>query len=416
MASFNLTASDRFPVGTSVGAYPESNWQAFALPPSGPPPGAATETQVVGSSGAASFVALADGVRYQAYASVSGQDRYVAFRTPAAASGETIAVSAAALPLPTGAAKDSTLTDGSQRVGGVVATSGPADSVTTGTITATGQAVTAPVVSGMGSWFMSYYGTYATGPSLTMEVSFDGGTTFASIRMVSEMSATLGLVLTIATGANATNCFVADIPTGATHLRVRASAFGASGTINVVLGQSSSRSALTNGIINAVTAVTTVSTVSAVSAVTAGVAATSLGKAEDAAAASGDTGVFGLGVRNDALGVLTSTDGDYSGHAVDARGATFVNPAVFAYAHISTAATTTVKSGAGTLHSISVNTKGTVASTITVYDNTVGSGTVIAVIDSLNLSGPFVLDVAFATGLTLVTTGTVAPDVTVSYR
>jgi predicted RecA/RadA family phage recombinase len=88
----------------------------------------------------------------------------------------------------------------------------------------------------------------------------------------------------------------------------------------------------------------------------------------------------------------------------------------YTYGHMSTATTTTHKSGAGTLRSIVVNTKGTVASTITVYDNTAGSGTVIAVIDSLNQAGTFTYDVAFATGLTLVTTGTAAPDVTVSYK
>lgn len=86
------------------------------------------------------------------------------------------------------------------------------------------------------------------------------------------------------------------------------------------------------------------------------------------------------------------------------------------YAHISTATTTTIKSGAGVLHNISVNALGTVASSCTVYDNTAGSGTIIGVINTLNLSGSFVLDVAFSTGLTLVTTGTVAPDITVSYR
>lgn len=86
------------------------------------------------------------------------------------------------------------------------------------------------------------------------------------------------------------------------------------------------------------------------------------------------------------------------------------------YAHISTATTTTVKSGAGVLHNISVNALGTVASSCTVYDNTAGSGTIIAVINTLNLSGSFILDVSFATGLTIVTTGTVAPDITVSYR
>jgi hypothetical protein len=85
------------------------------------------------------------------------------------------------------------------------------------------------------------------------------------------------------------------------------------------------------------------------------------------------------------------------------------------YAHISTSTTTTVKSAAGFLHAVSVNTLGTVASTTTIYDNTAGSGTVIGVINTLTLSGPFVLDVSFVTGLTIVTTGTVAPDLTVSY-
>lgn len=84
--------------------------------------------------------------------------------------------------------------------------------------------------------------------------------------------------------------------------------------------------------------------------------------------------------------------------------------------HISTSTTTAVALVPGVLHSISVNTKGTVASTITVYDSLSASGSIIAVIDSLNLAGTTIFDVAFTIGLTIVTTGTVAPDVTVSYR
>lgn len=127
----------------------------------------------------------------------------------------------------------------------------------------------------------------------------------------------------------------------------------------------------------------------------------------------------------------TYDDGDQVTGQYDVKGNQFVNlgtkldnvndsittyPFGHNYAHISTATTTIVKSGAGVLHNISVNTLGTVASVTTVYDNTAGSGTVIAVINTLALSGAFVLDVAFSTGLTLVTTGTVAPDITVSYR
>lgn len=88
----------------------------------------------------------------------------------------------------------------------------------------------------------------------------------------------------------------------------------------------------------------------------------------------------------------------------------------YKYSTITTSTTTLVKSGEGKLHAVIVNTKGTVASTITVYDALTATGTPIAVIDSLNLSGTFEYDINFSTGLTLVTTGTAAPNVTVSYR
>jgi hypothetical protein len=55
-----------------------------------------------------------------------------------------------------------------------------------------------------------------------------------------------------------------------------------------------------------------------------GVTATSLGKAEDAAAASGDTGVAVLLQRKDTNATLTSADGDYVVPAGDNYGATFV--------------------------------------------------------------------------------------------
>lgn len=55
-----------------------------------------------------------------------------------------------------------------------------------------------------------------------------------------------------------------------------------------------------------------------------GTGATSLGKAEDAAAASGDTGIFALAVRNDdAAATPTSATGDYSQTSVDQNGVTF---------------------------------------------------------------------------------------------
>lgn len=89
----------------------------------------------------------------------------------------------------------------------------------------------------------------------------------------------------------------------------------------------------------------------------------------------------------------------------------------FTYGNMTTATTTTFKSGAGVLHSITVNSLGTVASAVSVFDNTAGSGTSIAVINSLTTGqATYTYDVAFSTGLTVTTTGTVAPNVTVSYR
>lgn len=79
--------------------------------------------------------------------------------------------------------------------------------------------------------------------------------------------------------------------------------------------------------------------------------------------------------------------------------------------YISTATTTLVKTGAGVLHSITVTTAA--AGTITVYDNTAGSGTIKAVLKVSIPEGTYIFDIAFATGLTIVTAA--ASGLTVSY-
>ena len=71
-----------------------------------------------------------------------------------------------------------------------------------------------------------------------------------------------------------------------------------------------------------------------------------------------------------------------------------------------------VKSGAGHLRSITINT--TAAGTITVYDNTAASGTVIAVIQASVSPQTLEYNVTFGTGLTIVTAA--ASDITVGYR
>lgn len=61
-----------------------------------------------------------------------------------------------------------------------------------------------------------------------------------------------------------------------------------------------------------------------VTRITPGTAATNLGKAEDAAHASGDVGVMILGVRQDTLSTLSGTDGDYTPISMNANGAVYV--------------------------------------------------------------------------------------------
>lgn len=62
-----------------------------------------------------------------------------------------------------------------------------------------------------------------------------------------------------------------------------------------------------------------------VTSILPGVAATNLGKAEDAAHASGDVGVMALSVRQDAAAALAGTDADYQPLITDASGRLHVN-------------------------------------------------------------------------------------------
>lgn len=62
------------------------------------------------------------------------------------------------------------------------------------------------------------------------------------------------------------------------------------------------------------------------SSIVPGTAATHLGKAEDAVAASGDTGVMALGVRTDTPATTTNVTGDYHPLLIDANGALWTHP------------------------------------------------------------------------------------------
>ena len=89
---------------------------------------------------------------------------------------------------------------------------------------------------------------------------------------------------------------------------------------------------------------------------------------------------------------------------------------VYNVTHISTNTTTTAMTGAGVLRSLCVADQGASANTATVYDNTAGSGDVIAVVDTVTFDGCLELDARITTGITVVTATGTAGDLVLTYR
>lgn len=90
----------------------------------------------------------------------------------------------------------------------------------------------------------------------------------------------------------------------------------------------------------------------------------------------------------------------------------------FTYANMTAATTTTIKAGAGFLHLISINTP-VASATVTLFDNTAGSGNKIGTITLGSVitgdqPDSVIYDVSFSTGLCVVASG--ATDLTISYR
>ena len=77
MATLKVNRSDRFPVGTSVGAYPSQGRKH-----EGKPAGAVTEAATVAADGSLTYTSLLEGRPYQLYALVEGEHRYVRVEGP----------------------------------------------------------------------------------------------------------------------------------------------------------------------------------------------------------------------------------------------------------------------------------------------------------------------------------------------
>lgn len=90
MATFTLARNDRFPNGTSVAAYPDSNWLNSVPKTDAAPVGSSAATATM-SGGTATFTGLTQGAHYQAYALVNSEHRYVGFIAGADTPGDQIA-------------------------------------------------------------------------------------------------------------------------------------------------------------------------------------------------------------------------------------------------------------------------------------------------------------------------------------
>lgn len=170
----------------------------------------------------------------------------------------------------------------------------------------------------VGTFYLS--GTHA-GFNVTFEQSPDStdgtnGTwfaTFAASTNANTVASTSGVLTT-----NTSAAYDLTAP-GASYIRVRATA-RTSGTLNVMVTTSTANIEVAPSLGTQPVSGTVTSNLG-----TGGVAATSLGKAEDAVHASGDTGVASWGVRNDgAATAFTSANGDYSPLATDANGSQFI--------------------------------------------------------------------------------------------
>jgi hypothetical protein len=197
-----------------------------------------------------------------------------------------VAVSAASLPLPTGAATEATLADVKTSVQLIDnAVSGAGFNIT--------QLAGAAVPIGAGTEAAAVRVTIATDSTGTLSVDDGGGALTVDGTVAATQSGTwnVGTVTTVTAVTAITNA----LPAGTN-----------------AIGKLAANSGVDIGDVD-------------VTSVVPGTAATNLGKAEDAGHTSGDVGVMALAVRQDAAAALAGTDADYAPLEVDAIGRLHAN-------------------------------------------------------------------------------------------
>jgi len=123
-------------------------------------------------------------------------------------------------------------------------------------------------------------------------------------------------------------------------------------------------------------------------------------------------GLSGL-VKNSAIGTVSVQLEAWAAN-LSKMSATEPGPQFF---HINTLSTNVIKLGPGTMQRMCINTPGTASNAITIYDNTAGSGKVIAsfVASAQSSAVEFDYNVPFFTGLTVVSATGTSADVTIVY-
>jgi hypothetical protein len=120
-----------------------------------------------------------------------------------------------------------------------------------------------------------------------------------------------------------------------------------------------------------------------VTSIIPGTGATNLGKAEDAAHTTADTGVYVLGVRDDVLGVHSGADGDYESFHLDAQGGLYTRHAITGIGHgvttVTTAGTDVALAGSTVCKRVTIQAQTDNTSSIAVggsgVDATIATGT-----------------------------------------
>jgi hypothetical protein len=87
MAAYSGQVAQFFPAGATVGAYRQSNWATFQLPPSGAPQGSADASGTVAADGSLSITGLAANTDYFLAGQASGAWKYIRYRTAPDVSG-----------------------------------------------------------------------------------------------------------------------------------------------------------------------------------------------------------------------------------------------------------------------------------------------------------------------------------------